>query len=111
MKNEENNVVLPPEETVISESRASYKKGLMKFVDGTLTLTNEKLYFKPHKANLTHEVKEISLRQIHATKKEKTLGFIRNRLSISDQEGTEYIFVVKKRNQFIEALDQQLQQL
>lgn len=109
MNNEEHSVELPPEETIIMKNKASYKKSRFNFIGGSLILTNETLYFQPHKANLTRESKEIPLKTIHVTRKATSLGFISNRLMISDQDGREYIFIVKKRNQFLEALDQQLQ--
>lgn len=110
MENENNRITLPPEETVIVQRKGSYRKAWYKFIRGILILTNHSLHFSPINADTSDETIEIPLTQVHVTRKGKTLGIMNNRLIISDQQGDEYIFNISKRNDFLQALDEQMNQ-
>lgn len=110
LKNEENGIELPPGETIIIQQKASYKKSWMKYVGGSFTVTNEKVYFRPQTANVSRKTVELLLKNIHVLRKAKTLGVLSNRILLGDSQGEEYVFVVRKRNQVIEAIENQLQQ-
>lgn len=110
LKNEEIGIELPPEETIITQRRASYRKSWIRYVGGTLIITNEKIYFRPDKANTNRKILELTLDSIHVLRKANTFGVIPNRILVGDSQGNQHVFVVGKRNKVIEALENQLKQ-
>jgi hypothetical protein len=111
MKNHENGIEFRPEETLVIQTKGSLKKKWYKFIEGTMYLTNQSLYFNPHKPHIGGELIEIPLKEIHVVREEKALGLISNRLIISDSDANEYNFTVSKRKTFLQALEQQMQQI
>ncbi len=77
-------------------------------VGGKLMLTKKYLLFKPHFMNIQKEEELISLKDIEEVKKMNTLGIIPNALKVVTKQ-TEYKFVVKKRNQWIDKINKQIE--
>lgn len=110
MKNEEFEIELPTEETVMIKAKANYRKSKFNFTGGTILVTNHSIYFYTDKNNTEEKVIEIPLDQVHVTRKAKSLGILNNRLIIGDSQGEERIFILRNRNDVLEAIEEQLRQ-
>jgi len=92
------NIEMKQGERLIKEGAANLQRNI-ETVGGKLYLTNQRLLFEAHKANVQRETTEIGLSDIHSTKKcwTKFLGFIPvmpNSLSVYTSQGNEYQFVL-----------------
>lgn len=108
MKNKQTALVLPPDETVILEKNASMKNKWYNSISGRVLLTNKSLYFKSNKADSIEDATRISLKNIHVLRKSESLKMIPNRMIVGDHQGTEYVFNVWNRNEFYNAVENQL---
>ncbi|GGK09363.1 hypothetical protein GCM10007063_34790 [Lentibacillus kapialis] len=79
---------------------ANLKRGL-ESVGGKLKVTNDRLYFKPHTINIQKKELELSMNSISDVKKAKSLGLISNALIVATEDGSEYKFVLGKRNEIM----------
>lgn len=73
-------------------------------VGGQLSVTSERLRFKPHVLNVQSEVEEILLDDIVDVGKRNTLFVIPNGMRITTFLGRDYHFVVGKRTGLIELI-------
>lgn len=108
MKNKQSALILPPDEKVILEKRANFKYKWYNYIGGKVILTNKALYFKSHKLNLKEDTTRIVLENIHVLRKGNSLKVIPNRMIVGDRDGNEYTFVVTNRNEFYNAVEEQL---
>lgn len=92
---------------LLFESPANLYRGV-EGVGGKLMLTREYLLFKPHFMNIQKEEEIIYLKEIEEVKKVNTLGIIPNALKVVTKQ-TEYKFVVKKRNRWIDEINKQIE--
>ena len=72
--------------SVIEKVAASLQRGI-ETVGGTLTLTSELFYFKPHPINMQSKPLELRMSDIVRVESTKTFGFIPNRFRITLKSG------------------------
>lgn len=111
MNDHKTNKTISTSEKELLRTKASRKKSWYQFIKGELILTEGTLYFQPSASQKNAKTFTLTLKHIHATRKATAWGVRNNRLVISDHQGDEHTFVVTKRNQFLEALDKQLNKL
>ncbi len=76
-------------------------------VGGKLTLSTEGLFFEPHAINIQKSKETILLGDITRVEKTNTLGIVPNGIKVITAN-KEYRFVVKKRNQWLAKINQQI---
>lgn len=96
---------LDEDEELIYEGGANLFRGI-EGVGGKLFLTNQRLYFKPHKINVQSEEQSIPLAQIDEVSTYKTSKIIQldNGLQVDTVDKQVYKFVVNDRDEWIEQL-------
>ncbi|WP_102029202.1 GRAM domain-containing protein [Salirhabdus sp. Marseille-P4669] len=95
---------------VVKEGMANIFKG-KEGVGGKLYLTTDKVIHKAHKMNVQRGTVEINLEDIESIDvyNNKVLGLpIKNGLQIKDKSGSVYKFVVYKREEWVQAIEEQL---
>jgi hypothetical protein len=99
---------------MIDEKDVLFKTGanaMKKFegVGGTLYLTNEALYHKPHKLNIQSGTTFIPLNNIKRFEVKNDFLILRNLLMIITKDDEIYKFRVNKRNEWIHKLNEVLE--
>ena len=87
-------------ETTLHAGPANHFKGL-ESVGGHLWLTNGRLHFRSHKMNLQNHEWSTPLADIASVHAVKTLGLIRNGLSVRLTSGAEHRFVVGDHERWV----------
>ncbi|GEQ32741.1 hypothetical protein B795N_06230 [Marinilactibacillus psychrotolerans] len=108
MENKQSALILPPDEKVILEKRANIKDKWYNYIGGKVILTNKALYFNSNKLNLKEDATRIVLDDIHVLRKGNSLIVFPNRIIVGDRQGNEYTLVVTNRNEFYNAVEEQL---
>ncbi|SCG77517.1 GRAM domain-containing protein [Micromonospora inositola] len=73
-------------------------------VGGRLTLTDRYLSFRAHALNLQTAPLDIPLSDIAGTRRYRNMGLVPNGLAVTTRSGTEYRFVVRKRDRWIDRI-------
>lgn len=99
-------------EEVQFEVNANMKKGI-EYAGGLLTITNERMYFTPHKFNINRKDAEIPLEEIEHANTSRVLGLSPNGLQVHLHDGTKKTFVVElpwsnKREKLIDYINEQI---
>ena len=79
-------------------------------VGGMLTLTSDRLEFKPHVMNIQRQEETIELADIERVEKSNTLGLIPNAVKVITADG-EFRFVVLNRKRWIEKIRHEIELL
>jgi hypothetical protein len=89
---------------VLVRARANLWRGA-EAVGGRLTLTPDWLSFRAHALNVQTDPLDLPVDQISSVRKYNNLKIIPNGLAVTMSSGTEYHFVVRKRDRFIAAIE------
>src|SRR4051794_7885130 len=92
-------------ETVLFNVSANLKKGI-ETVGGKLKITEDELIFTPHKMNIQSAPVTINFGEITKVEKRNNLFIVPNGMSVFVKDGTEYKFVVNKRDKLVDHLNQ-----
>jgi len=95
-----------PTEYVVKERIPANLFRSVEAVGGRLTITNERLLFNPHMINIQTEPVEINMADIIGVEKRNTMGLVPNGIKITNRYGSEFKFVVYKRAQLIDLINQ-----
>jgi hypothetical protein len=91
------------DEDVLFETPANHFKGI-EAVGGKLYLTNTRLIFKSHKLNVQNHELSINLTNIQNVTRYKSLGFIKNGLSVTTMDNKTEKFVVEQGEEWLKHL-------
>lgn len=94
---------LAPGEVALRHGPANHKRGF-EMAGGKLTLTNERLRFRPHALNLQTGEASFPLTSIRAVDPAATLGIVPNSIELTLADGRKERFVVSARTQWITAI-------
>ncbi len=100
------NMELRSSEYIVKERIPANLFRSIEAVGGRLTITNERLLFTPHMINIQTEPVEINMADIVGVEKRNTIGLVPNGIKIINRYGSEFKFVVYKRAQLIELINQ-----
>jgi hypothetical protein len=98
-------LVLKESEKVMIKKQANLFRG-MEAVGGWLTITTERITFKPHKINIQKEPLELFINEILKIEKRNTLGIVPNGIKLTLKTGTVFNFVIWKRNKLIKFINE-----
>ncbi len=101
--NETTMIDTDPGEEILFQTAANHFKGL-EGVGGKLYLTNKRLIFKSHQLNIQNHQLSISLPEIEAAGRYKTLGLVNNGLAITTKQNTTEKFVVDQVEEWLKHL-------
>ncbi|SET34291.1 GRAM domain-containing protein [Oceanobacillus limi] len=101
-------VDLVENESIQLTAAANLKRG-KEAVGGKITITNRRVYFKPHAINIQKEPLEFPLEQISNVEKSKSLGLIPNVLIVTLNNGNVHHFVVNKRQKIMDYIETAIQ--
>ncbi|TDQ34635.1 GRAM domain-containing protein [Aureibacillus halotolerans] len=88
------------EENIHFNIGANLQRGI-EAVGGMLRVSEERLFFQPHRFNIQKKELEVPMHQIARTEKAKSFGFIPNRLKIIEHDGTQHTFIIGRRDEMI----------
>ncbi|MBI4896080.1 MAG: hypothetical protein HY832_00850 [Candidatus Aenigmarchaeota archaeon] len=94
-------------ERVLSFQRANFFHGFHA-VPGQLTVTNERLLFMPLRFAHRQYVFDIPFGKIREAKASNTLGFIPTSMRVYEKDGSEYKFVVLKREKMLRLINKSI---
>ncbi|QPC46777.1 GRAM domain-containing protein [Mangrovibacillus cuniculi] len=94
-------------ETAVYDGLANVFKG-KEAVGGKLYLTNDALIHKAHAANVQKEDVVIPLSEITGVTPKKSFMVLPNRLVVHTKDGQDFVFVVYKRDVWMEKLTNKL---
>jgi len=77
-------------------------------VGGRLTVTHDRLEFRPHAVNVQTEPLDIQIQNITGLRPTKSLGLFPNGLAVTTSDGTEHRFVLSKRNQVLSTISERM---
>lgn len=97
-------------EWIIKEGAANHFKG-MEGVGGKLVLTNKRLIFKSHKLNLQNHQDNFELAQIENLQTSKTLGFLKNGLTLELNGNEKHKFIIDAPQEWVVTILNQKQTL
>jgi hypothetical protein len=96
--------VMSDSSSPLAHARANLWRG-PESVGGHLTLTRERLSFRAHSLNIQTEPLDLPVAEIVSARRYRTLGIVPNGLAITMASGSEYRFVVGKRDRFIAGIE------
>lgn len=94
---------LAPGENILFQTPANHFKG-MEGVGGKLYLTNHRLFFKSHKLNIQNHQLSIPVANIENVARRKTLGLVKNGLTVTTKDGRIEKFVVEQLEEWMKRL-------
>lgn len=98
---------LAANEELVGEVSANLKRGI-EFSGGRLTITSERVIFEAHALNVQRQPVEIPMSSIAELEKGSSLlGLVSNRLKVRTNSGMEYDFVVSRRDEIADLIQQQ----
>ncbi|MFC4411618.1 GRAM domain-containing protein [Chungangia koreensis] len=103
--NNQEAVTVTKTETVLFNVSANLKKGI-ETVGGKLKITDDEIIFTPHKLNVQSAPVTINIGEINRIEKRNNLFIVPNGMSVIVKDGTEYKFVVNKRDKLVDHLNQ-----
>jgi len=95
---------LKKNEKILADKAANLFRGI-EGVGGRIKITNKRLIFEPHAINIQKQILEVPLNQIEEAKTRNTLGIIPNGMLVKLKTGAEYKFVVWKRKELIDLIN------
>jgi len=101
--------VLELEEEIEIEGPANLFRGI-EGIGGKIFLTNKRIIFKSHRANIQRGQISIEYKKVKKITKRKTAKFLDNGIKIKTNNGSEFNFVVNERKQWIKKLTERIGQ-
>lgn len=97
-------------EEIQFEIGANLRRGI-EYVGGLLTITNKRLFFKPHAVNIQTRELTVPLEKIHYAKTTNVMGIVPSGLLVQLFDDTTYIFSIEfawmnKREKLVDYIEE-----